>query len=55
MEIKNQNIWDKLFSYKSFVTKKYLVANDLQLKNLSHMFWLSFSSWKVCKQGVLFL
>jgi hypothetical protein len=24
-----------------------LVANDLQVKSLSHMVWLSFSSWKV--------
>ncbi len=38
MEIKNQNIWDKLFSCKSFATKKCLIANELQLKNLFHMF-----------------
>jgi hypothetical protein len=40
MEIKSQNIWDKLFNCKSFAIKKCLVANELQLKNLSHMFWL---------------
>jgi hypothetical protein len=31
----------------------FLVANYLQQKSLSHIFWLSFSSSKVCKQGVL--
>jgi len=31
-----------------------LVAIFLQLKNLSHMFWLSISFGKVYKQGVLF-
>jgi hypothetical protein len=36
-------MWDNVF-----------VANYLQLKSLSHMFCLSFSSSKVYKQGVLF-
>ncbi len=39
-----QNIWDKLFSCKSFMILKCLVINDLQLKNLTHMFWLAFPS-----------
>jgi hypothetical protein len=33
----------------------FLIASHLQVKSLSHMFWLSFSSWKVYKQCVLSL
>jgi hypothetical protein len=41
------------FLVASCLQLKMLIGKDLQLKSLFHMFLLSFSSWKVYKQGVL--